>query len=63
MDRLPKPTTLEEMKERLQDLEGVFAADGWEGVLRPQAERDAMFRYAVGEISSTELRTEIGRTS
>lgn len=63
MDRLPKPATLEELRERIHDLEGVFAADGWEGVLRSQAERDSLFRYAVGEISITQLRTEVGRTS
>ncbi|WP_411851527.1 hypothetical protein ACLB90_02820 [Stenotrophomonas sp. LGBM10] len=56
VDRLPKPATLEEMKERIQDLESVFAADGWEGVQRPDAERQALYRFAIGEVSILEIR-------
>lgn len=56
MDRLPKPATLEEMKERLQDLEGVFAADGWESVQRSAAERQEIYRFAMGDASIDEVR-------
>ena len=56
MDRLPKPATVEELKERLQDLEGVFAADGWEGVQRSAAERQAIYRFAIGDTSIDEVR-------
>ncbi len=56
VDRLTKPETLEEMKERIQDLEGVFAADGWEGVQRPDAERQALYRFAIGDASIHEVR-------
>lgn len=56
MDRLPKPETPEEMKERLQDLEGVFASDGWEGVQRSAAERQAIYRFAIGDTSIDEVR-------
>lgn len=49
-DRLPKPASEAEVQERLAELAGVFAADGWEGIERPELHREALKQYVLGEI-------------
>lgn len=53
-DRLPKPESEAELQERLEELEAVYAADGWEGIERPEQHREALRQYALGEIGLSE---------
>lgn len=60
-DRLPAPETEDELQERLSQLEAVYAADGWEGVERPEQQREVLRQYALGQIGLSEAMKEFAR--
>lgn len=60
MERLSKPATESEVAERLDELENAIAASEWEGAMMTPGMLALLGRYALGEITGTEFRMQVG---
>lgn len=60
MRPLPKPIIEKQMAEILGELENAIAASEWEGTVMTLEMRALLRRYALGEITATEFRNQVG---
>lgn len=59
MPQLARPSSEQQLAERLDDMENAIVASEWEGAIFTPGMRALLSRYALGEITTGEYRAQV----